>query len=52
MYLMVNNKSKQYIEKIKKISAMLALIKNQQRLDKIYDYVDLQYSNEIRERTK
>lgn len=48
MYLIVNKNDKRYSETIEKIRVMLALIRSQQRLDIIYDYVDWQYSLEKR----
>ncbi|MGN0449581.1 MAG: hypothetical protein ACI4G0_04395 [Ruminococcus sp.] len=52
MYLIVNKNDKRYSETVEKISVMLALIRSQQRLDKIYDYVDMQYSIENKELTQ
>lgn len=52
MYLIVNKNDKRYSETVEKISVMLSLIRSQQRLDKIYDYVDLQYSLENKELTQ
>lgn len=52
MYLIVNKNDKRYSETIEKIRVMLALIRSQQRLDIIYDYVDWQYSLEKKELTQ
>lgn len=44
MYLLIKKSDKDYSEKIKNINVMLGLMRSQERLDKVYEFVDMQYT--------
>lgn len=46
--MVLNKNSKDYLEKIGKIYVMLGLIRSPKNFEKIYDYIEMQYSNENR----